>query len=449
MSIPKVITQASRDLRKNMTPAEVFLWSKVKDTSLWMKVLRQKPIYVFTEDSWQERYIIADFYIPDYKIVIEVDGNIHYIPDVLELDKEKTKLLKQKWIQVLRFTNKEVFQNISLVLSRIKDSTLPFDEGKYPKGDGMFSKEVPEGRSSEGNGMYKKQVQTFLETPSDKQKLVVIYGPTGSWKTEMSIEIAKYLDTEIISTDSRQIFKYMDIGTGKITPEETQWVVHHMIDIVEPNEEFSMWEFVRQSWWIMDRLWWENKIPMLVGWTGLYIDSLIFERNATEVGSDPELRKQLDMLSNQELYEKLEEIDPDYAAELHPNNRPYVERGIEVMKLTGTSKTAFRAPKNLLYDVLFLTPDYWDRTDLYNRINRRVEMMFDDWAEREVRELLEKWYSFDDFGMNSIGYREFRDYTSWDISRKEVVSKIQQNSRNYAKRQLTWFRKYEAFKGLK
>ena len=107
----------------------------------------------------------------------------------------------------------------------------------------------------------------------------------------------------------------------------------------------------------MDRLWSENKIPMLVGGTGLYIDSLIFERNATEVGSDLELRKQLDLLNNQELYQKLEEIDPEYAAELHPNNRPYVERGIEVMELTGKSKTVFRSEKKLLYDVLFLTPE--------------------------------------------------------------------------------------------
>jgi len=177
---------------------------------------------------------------------------------------------------------------------------------------------------------YINRVKTFLKKPSDKQKCIVIYGPTGSGKTAMSIEIAKYLDTEIISTDSRQIFKYMDIGTGKITPEEMQWVPHHMIDILNPGEKFSMWDFVRRSQKIMNTLWETDKIPMLVGGTGLYIDSLIFERNASDVGSDPELRAELDKLSDEELYQKFQELDPEYAGEIHPNNRPYVERGIEV-----------------------------------------------------------------------------------------------------------------------
>ncbi len=237
----------------------------------------------------------------------------------------------------------------------------------------------------------------------------------------------------------------MDIWTGKITHEEMEWVKHHMLDIINPDESFSMWEFVRQSEKIIERLWSENKVPMLVGGTGLYIDSLIFERNAAEVASDPELRKQLDLLSNEELYNKLVEIDPEYAAEIHPNNRPYIERGIEIMKLTGKSKREFRAEKNLLYDVLFLTPDYGDRANLYNRINTRVEMMFDAWAEEEVRSLVEKWYKKDDFGMNSIGYREFFPYFEWKITKSEVIAQIQQNSRNYAKRQLTWFRKYTDF----
>lgn len=298
--------------------------------------------------------------------------------------------------------------------------------------------------------MYKKQLKNFLNESSDKQKIIVIYGPTGSWKTSMSIDIAKKIDTEIISTDSRQIFKYMDIGTGKITRQEMQWVPHHMLDIISPDKNFSMWDFVRGSQKVMDNLWSQNKIPMLVGWTGLYIDSLIFERNATEIGSDPDLRKQLNALSNEELYNKFVELDPEYAAEIHPNNRPYIERGIEVKMITGKSKREFRAEKKLLYDVLFLTPDYWDRANLYSRINTRVEMMFGQWAEDEVRNLVEnKWYTENDFGMNSIGYREFFPYFLWEISREKVVENIQKNSRNYAKRQLTWFRKYEKFRDIK
>jgi len=294
---------------------------------------------------------------------------------------------------------------------------------------------------------YRDRLKIFLEKPSDKQKIIVIYGPTGAWKTAMSIDIAKYLDTEIISTDSRQIFRGMDIGTWKITEDEKESVPHHMIDILNPDELFSMWEFVRESRHIMNHLWEQDKIPMLVGGTGLYIDSLIYERNAPNVSSDPELRKELDLLSNEELYKRLEEIDPGYATELHPNNRPYVERWIEIMMLTGKSKRAFRAEKTLLYDVLFLTPESpeWKeyRQWLYERINKRVEMMFDAWAEQEVRGLLSTWYSFKDFGMNSIGYREFEEFINWQISREECIAKIQQNSRNYAKRQITWFKKYE------
>lgn len=237
----------------------------------------------------------------------------------------------------------------------------------------------------------------------------------------------------------------MDIGTGKITPEEMEWIPHHMLDIVNPDERFSMWDFVREAQWVMDTLWWESKIPMLVGWTWLYIDSLIFERNASEARSNPKLRKQLDLLSNQELYDKLAEIDLEYAQEIHLNNRPYVERGIEVMMMTGKSKREFRAEKTLLYDTLFLTPDYGERTNLYERINKRVEMMFDAWAEIEVKKLLERGYNFDDFWMNSIGYREFSWYFEWSKTREEAISQIQQNSRNYAKRQLTWFRKYSKY----
>lgn len=292
-------------------------------------------------------------------------------------------------------------------------------------------------------------LQEFLLKQTDKQKIIVIYGPTWSWKTNMSIEIAKLLKTEIISTDSRQIFRYMNIGTGKVTQEEMQEIPHHMIDILNPDEKFSMGGFVRQSEKIMQKLWSENKIPMLVWGTGLYIDSLIFQRNSAGVSTSPKLRKELDSLTNQELYEKLVTIDPDYAAEIHPNNRPYIERGIEIKILTGKSKTEFRAPKKLLYDVLFLTPkaprwvEYRDW--LYDRINKRVEFMFHAWAETEVRDLLAQWYSFDDFGMNSIGYREFFQYFKGNITKQELIYQIQQNSRNYAKRQLKWFKKYQQY----
>ena len=291
-----------------------------------------------------------------------------------------------------------------------------------------------------------KLIDTFLKTPSELPKLIVIYGPTASWKTAMSIDIAKYLDTEIISADSRQIFRNMDIWTGKITQEEKQGIPHHMIDIVDPNEVFSLWEFVRQAEKVLQNLYQKKKIPMLVGGTGLYIDSIIFERNASDVSTNTLLRKGLETLTKQELYQKLQEIDPEYAKELHPNNRPYVERAIEVKLSTGKSKQEFRAEKKLKYDVLFLHPDFADREKLYQRIDTRVEKMLESWAEEELKKLMQQWYTQDDFAMNTIGYKEFFPYFQGKISWEELRSKIQQHSRNYAKRQITWFKKYEALK---
>lgn len=308
--------------------------------------------------------------------------------------------------------------------------------------------------------MYNKIVEKFISSPSDKKKLVVIYGPTASGKTDMSIEIAKELGTEIISTDSRQIFRHMDIMTGKITPEEMEGVKHYMIDILDPDEKFSMWAFVKNSEEIMKGLWAQWKIPMLVWGTGLYIDSLIFERNASEVWADKDLREELTSMSDSELYQRLKEIDPEYASELHPNNRHYVERGIEVKILTWKSKREFREERTLKYDILFLNagykcPEYNGKQEfiftteyrvwLYDRINFRVEKMIEQWWEEELRKLLDMWYLENDFGMNSIGYRELFPYLRGEISYEEAIEKVKQHSRNYAKRQLTWFKRYKEF----
>ncbi len=296
---------------------------------------------------------------------------------------------------------------------------------------------------------YKKDIQSFLNKHTDKQKIIVIYGPTGSGKTKMSIEIAKILKTEIISTDSRQIYIWMDIGTGKITEEEKQWIRHYMLDIVKPNENFSVWDFKVQALKVIQDIHKKKKIPMLVGWTGLYIDSLIFDFKLPQISADKELRWELAKLSNEQQYEILQNIDPEYAKMLHPNNRVYVERAIEVKKLTGKSKLEFREEKKLLYDVLFLHPDFSDREKLYEKINNRVCQMFQNGLEDEIRGLVTKWYTQTDRGMRSIGYQEFFPYFEWRIQKEDVVKQIQQNSRNYAKRQLTWFRWYEKFKSEK
>lgn len=314
---------------------------------------------------------------------------------------------------------------------------------------------------------YKEKVKRFLQKKSDLKKIIVIYGPTASWKTGISIEIAKLVNSEIIWTDSRQIFKYLDIWTWKITEEEKERIVHHMIDIITPDMEYSVWEFKEKAEEYIEEIYSKWKVPILCWGTWLYIDSLIYDFNIPRIPADEKLRKTLEKEAeefwNEYVYNKLVEIDPKYAVELHPNNIRYIIRAIEVKMLTWKSKMDFREEKKLKYDVLFLTPYEWDREYLYNRINTRVWMMFDDWLVSEVKELL-KTYNKDQFGMKTIWYREVINYLEWnwieyDWSEKlelwekekrwikldldETISLVQKNNRNYAKKQLTWFRKYE------
>jgi len=292
----------------------------------------------------------------------------------------------------------------------------------------------------------KEKIDNFVNKNSTKKKLIVIYWPTWSWKTNLSIDISKYLKTEIISSDSRQIFKYMNIWTWKITEKEKQWIKHHMIDIIKPNEEFSVKEFKNKSEKIIDILHNNWKIPILCWGTGLYIDSLIYDFNIPKIPWDDLLRKKLEKEAeekwNEYIFEKLKKIDPEYDRGLHMNNIRYVIRAIEVKMLTWNSKTSFKQEKKLKYDVLFLTPYSWNREQLYSRINKRVENMFISWLLEEIKLLFEKWYKENDFWMNSIWYSEVYPYLQWKITLEEAIRQVQQNSRNYAKRQLTWFRKY-------
>ena len=291
-----------------------------------------------------------------------------------------------------------------------------------------------------------EKIEKFLNKKSFKKKIIVIYWPTWAWKTDMSINIAKELDSEIISTDSRQIFKYMDIWTWKITEEEKKGVKHHMLDIIEANEKYSVGEFKSSAEKIINDLYSKWKVPILCWWTWLYIDSLIYDFNIPKVPWDPQLRDNLEIEAEkywkEAIFKKLKAIDPDYDRKLHPNNLRYVIRALEVKLLTWKSKTKFKQEKTARYDVLFLTPDYWSRENLYNRINLRVEWMFKSWLVEEVKWLLKKWYKKNDFWMKSIWYEEVVSYLDWEISLDESISLVQKNSRNYAKRQLTWFRNY-------
>lgn len=294
--------------------------------------------------------------------------------------------------------------------------------------------------------IFLEKINDFLNKKTDKQKLIVIYWPTASWKTGLSIELAKYLNTEIIWADSRQIFKSLDIWTWKVTIDEMQWIKHHMIDIITPNIDYSVWEYKVAAEKIIEDIISKWKIPILCWGTWLYIDSLIYDFDIPKIPADEDLRDTLDKerleFWNQYIWEKLNKIDPNYAKELHPNNYRYVIRAIEVKTLTWKSKTEFRTEKTLKYDVLFLTPYDWDRVKLYNKIDLRIKQMFDFWLEGEVKLLLNT-YKKDDFWLKTIWYKEVIDYLEGNISLQECLELVQKNNRNYAKRQLTWFRKYE------
>ena len=293
-----------------------------------------------------------------------------------------------------------------------------------------------------------QDLEKFLQKKSDKNKIIVIYWPTWCWKTDLSIKIAKKLDTEIISTDSRQIFKWLDIWTWKVTEKEKNWIPHHMLDIIEPDRDYSVWEFKREALKIMENIWQKWKIPILCWWTGLYIDSLIFDFKIPKVPADTKLREEFEMQRqkfwNEYIWQKLAEIDPDYAKELHPNNYRYVIRGLEIKTLTGKSKLDFREEKKLKYETFFITPYDWDRETLYDKINKRIDFMFKSWLLEEVQNLAKK-YDKNAFWLKTIWYKEIVDYLEWKIDLEECIELVKKHNRNYAKRQLTWFRKYDEF----
>ncbi len=306
----------------------------------------------------------------------------------------------------------------------------------------------------------------------NKRKIIVVYWPTASGKTSLSIDIAKQIDSEIISTDSRQIFSWLDIWTWKVTKTEMQWITHHIIDIITPDKEYSVWEFKVLAEKKINEIYSRWKIPILCWGTWLYIDSLIYDFDIPKIPKDDNIRNTLEQevkeYWNEYIYNKLLEIDPEYAKELHPNNTRYVIRAIEVKLLTWISKKDFREEKTLKYDTLFLTPYNGNREKLYNNIDKRVKQMFDEWLIEEVKELL-KTYSKNDFWMKTIWYKEvatylldtWNDYV-WDkklnlwekaklwikLNLEETIELVQKNNRNYAKKQLTWFRKYEIDKNI-
>lgn len=280
-----------------------------------------------------------------------------------------------------------------------------------------------------------------------KKKIIILTGPTGVGKTNTSIAIAKYLDTEIISADSMQIYKGMDIGTAKIMPNEMHGVVHHNLDIVSPADDYSVAEFSRNTKNIIEEIFYRDRVPLLVGGTGLYLDSIIYDLDFGNSGADEEYRRELEAIADaeglQSLYEKLIEVDPAQAEKIDSNNRHRIIRALEIYHSTGEKPSEIGGKlreQNREYTPLYIVLTR-DREVLYERINERVLQMVDDGLVEEVRALLESGLSKDLKAFKGIGYKEVIAHLEGRLDRGQMIAAIQQNSRRYAKRQLTWFRR--------
>ncbi|MFE8699171.1 tRNA (adenosine(37)-N6)-dimethylallyltransferase MiaA [Cytobacillus sp. FJAT-54145] len=278
----------------------------------------------------------------------------------------------------------------------------------------------------------------------EKDKVVVIIGPTAVGKTKLSIELAKKYDGEIISGDSMQIYKGMDIGTAKVTKDEMNGVPHHLIDIKNPNESFSVAEFqelVREK---ISDITVRGKLPIIVGGTGLYIQSVINDYQFSDAPSDEGFREQLTsraaLEGNEALYSELVKVDPKSAENLHPNNVRRVIRALEIYHCTGKTMDEYQQNQSpeLIYNTALIGLTM-DREKLYSRINARVDMMMKEGLLAEVKALFDEGLR-DCQSIQAIGYKELYEYFNHRVSLEDAVEILKQNSRRYAKRQLTWFR---------
>ena len=280
----------------------------------------------------------------------------------------------------------------------------------------------------------------------NKPTVIVIAGPTASGKSNLSVELAKKINGEIISADSMQIYKDMNIGTAKITEEEMQGIKHYMLDIVFPNERYSVSSYKKDAEKCIEEILKKGKTPIICGGTGLYIDSLIYGIEFLEEEIDETYRNELNKIAENEgletLYNKAMEIDPEAMKKISKNDKKRIIRVLEIYHKTGKTKTQqdIESRKNGVkynYKVFAIN---MDREILYDRINKRVDKMIDMNLIDEVRFILEKYKEFPT-AMQGLGYKEVVDYLNGILSKEEMIEKLKMETRRYAKRQITWFKK--------
>ncbi|EFU41540.1 tRNA delta(2)-isopentenylpyrophosphate transferase [Paenibacillus vortex V453] len=282
-------------------------------------------------------------------------------------------------------------------------------------------------------------------TDESKPKLLVLIGPTAVGKTKMSIELAKEFGCEIISGDSMQVYRGMDIGTAKISADEMEGIPHHLIDIHEPDHPYSVAEFQEQSRRLITEIAGRDKLPFLVGGTGLYVESVCYGYQFSETGADEAFRDEQFRYANENgaeaLHRKLADVDPETADRLHPNDLRRVVRALEVFHMTGIPLSAQLAPqtKQSPYD-LCLVGLTMDRQMLYNRIEERIDLMLNQGLVDEVAALMDKGYAPGLVSMQGLGYKEIVSHLNGEFSYEEAVVLLKRDTRRFAKRQLSWFR---------
>ena len=280
-----------------------------------------------------------------------------------------------------------------------------------------------------------------------KKPLIILTGPTAVGKTKASIGLAKAVDGEIISADSMQVYRHMDIGSAKIKPEEMEGIPHHLIDVLEPDDEFHVVKFQQLAKKAMRKIWERGHIPIVTGGTGFYIQALLYDIDFDENEKEDACRKELEAYAREHgaeaLHEKLALVDPASAEMIHPNNIKRVIRALEFYEQTGKrisehNETQRQRESPYAFAYFVLTDD---RAHLYERINRRVDQMIEEGLVNEVQALKDKGYTKQLVSMQGLGYKEILDYLDGNCTLEEAIYTIKRDTRHFAKRQLTWFKR--------
>ena len=281
-----------------------------------------------------------------------------------------------------------------------------------------------------------------------EQKVLVLVGPTASGKTRLAVELAKEHNGEVVSADSMQIYRRMDIGTAKPTAEEMEGIPHHMIDVADPEEDFSVARYVEMAAACVDDILARGKFPIVAGGTGLYVDSLLSGRTFAAFSPESSLRQELEgelaERGGEAMLAELAQVDPEAAGRLHPNDHKRIVRALEVYRSTGKTISQHNRETRSLpprYQALTIGLNFQDRADLWARIDARVEQMAAAGLEREVRELLASGLSPTCTAMQAIGYKEFVAAVEGEMTWREAEGLVKLRSRQYAKRQITWFKR--------